>query len=113
MCVCTHFTFVSLATIGVCVFCATASVAALFIFRGGEIMKLKFLELFNSHFHKVGDCCPVDRWNIFIKANFLGADYTLAMEYTKELLEKEYIQICEKPIGKCYEITLLGFENLF
>ena len=31
MCVCTHFTFVSLATIGVCVFCAVTSVAALFI----------------------------------------------------------------------------------
>lgn len=79
-------------------------------------MKLKFLELFNSHFHKVGDCCPVDRWNIFIKLNFLEEDYIdyiLALEYTKELLEKEYIKICEKPNGKCYEISLLGFENLF
>ncbi len=48
----------------------------------------------------------------FIKANFLGTEYTYAIEYTRELLEKGYIQICEKSIGKCYEITLLGFENL-
>ncbi len=38
MCVCTHFTFVSLATIGVCVFCAVASVAA-FLFLGGNKMQ--------------------------------------------------------------------------
>ena len=51
MCVCTHFTFVSLATIGVCVFCATTSVAALFVFRGVTCMGKKVV-LFSN----VSDC---------------------------------------------------------
>lgn len=75
-------------------------------------MKQKFREFMQQYFHTCGDCCPVDRWNFFIKANFLGKEYTYAIEYTRKLLEKGYIQICEKSIGKCYEISLLGFENL-
>ena len=45
MCVCTRFTFVSLATIGVCVFCAVTSVAALFIYGGKEMKNGSFKKL--------------------------------------------------------------------
>ncbi len=68
-------------------------------------MKLKFLELFNLYFHKVGDSCPKYQWDKFIQISFQFEEETKSKKYTQELLTKEYIFVRNKEIGECYEIT--------
>ena len=65
-----------------------------------------------KYFHKPGDCCLQYRWEQFLSMTFQDEVYKLAIAYTDKLIFKNYIQIIQKDIGKCYVITDLGFNEL-
>ena len=75
-------------------------------------MKYKFLTFMKKWFHKQGDCCPKEQWDIFIINEFAIEEQENAILLTNRLLEDKYIELIEKDNGKYFAVSGFGVEMI-
>lgn len=75
-------------------------------------MKYKFLTFMKKWFHKQGDCCPKEQWDIFIINDFAIEEQENAILLTNRLIEDKYIELIEKDNGKYFAVSGIGAEMI-
>ena len=75
-------------------------------------MKYKFLTFMKKWFHKQGDCCPKEQWDIFIINGFSSDEQENAILLTNRLIEDKYIELIEKDNGKYFAVSGYGAEMI-
>ena len=75
-------------------------------------MKEKFIDFMNLNYCKIGACCPVEKWEIYMRNDLGMYDCEEVERFKQSMLDAEIIILVQKEVGLCYEITKYGMQLL-
>lgn len=75
-------------------------------------MKEKFIDFMNLNYCKIGACCPVEKWEIYMRNDLGMYSKSEVARFKQKMLDEQVIVLVERDIGLCYEITEFGMQLL-